>query len=126
MLDTNAVDIRAAVPAVAAAVKKRGEVRIRELEPAGRDRIRSAVDAVASNSDESLAEELREDERATFESEDAPVDVESPYRLVSRLAAVARTVRSLEQIVGFAERNGPLLLSLGNDLLPPLAKLVGL
>ena len=126
VLDTNAVDIRAAVPAVAAAVKKRSEVRVREIEPADRDRIRSAVDAVASNSEESLAEEMREDDRATFESGDAPVDVESPYRLVSRLGAVARTVRSLEQIAGFAERNGPLLVSVGNDLFPTLAKLVGL
>ena len=126
VLDTNAVDIRAAIPAVAVAVKKRSEVRIREIEPADCDRIRFAVDAVVSNSEESLAEEMREDERATFESEGAPVDVESPYRLVSRLGAVARTVRSLEQIVGFTERHGTFLASLGNGLIQPLAKLVGL
>lgn len=126
VLDTNAVDIRAAVPAVAVAVKRRSEVRFHELEPAERDRVRSAVDAVASCSEESLAEEMRGDDRATFETEGAPVDVESPYRLVGRLNAVARTVRSLEQIVGFAERHGPLVASLGNELMQPLAKLVGL
>ena len=125
VLDTNAVDIRAAVPAVAAAVKKRSEVRTRELEPADRDRIRSAVDAVASNSEDSLAEEMREDDRATFESGDAPVNVESPYRLASRLGAVERTVRSLERIAEFADRSHPLMARLAIAL-SSLAKLVGL
>ena len=125
VLDTNAVDIRAAVPAVAAAVKKRSEVRVREIDPADRDRIRSAVDAVASNSGESLAEEMREDDRATFEYEDAPVDVESPYRLVSRLGAVERTVRSALRIAELADRYHTLVVRLDNAL-SSLAKFVGL
>ena len=126
VLDTNAVDIRAAVPAVTVAVQRRSEVRFRELDPAGRDHIHSAVEAVASNSEESLAEEMREDERATFEPERSAQDVESPYRLASRLAAVARTVRSLDRIVGFAERHGPMVASVGNDLLQILTKFIGL
>ena len=126
VLETNAVDIRGAVPAVAVAVKKRSEVRFRELDPAGRRRIRSAVDAVASASDASLAEEMREDDRATFELETAALDIESPYRLASRLAAVARTVHSLERIAGFVDRHAPLVARLGNEVLLPLAKLVGL
>ena len=126
VLDTNAVDIRAAVPTVAVAVKKRSEVRVRALEPEDRDRIRSAVKTVAPNSEESLAEELREDEQATFEPADGQVDVESPYRLVSRLAAVARTVRALDRIAGFADKYGPMVASLGNECLQPLGRLIGL
>ena len=126
VLDTNAVDIRAAVPTVAVAVQKRSEIRFRELDPAGRDRVHSAVEAVASNSEESLAEEMRDDERATFELERSAQDVESPYRLASRLAAAARTVRSLDRIVGFAERHGPMVASLGNDLLQTLTTFIGL
>ena len=126
VLDTNAVDIRAAIPAVAVAVKKRSEVRIRELDPAERNRIRSAVDAVASASDESFAEEMREDDRATFESEGVGPDIESPYRLASRLAAVATILHSLEQIAGFVDRHGPLIVSLGIPLLSALANLLGL
>lgn len=126
VLDTNAVDIRAAIPAVAVAVKKRSEVRIRELESADRDRIRAAVKAVAADSDEALAEEMREDDRATFESEGPEPDIESPYRLVSRLGAVARALRSLEEIAGFVERHAPLIARVGNNLLPALGRLVGL
>ena len=126
VLDTNAVDIRAAIPAVAVAVKKRSEVRIRELDPAERNCIRSAVDAVASASDESLAEEMREDDRATFESGGVGPDIESPYRVASRLAAVASILHSLEQIAGFVDRHGPLIASLGITLLSALAKLLGL
>ena len=126
VLDTNAVDIRAAIPAVAVAVKKRSEVRIRELESADRDRIRSAVEAVAADSDEALADEMREDDRATFEPEGPEPDIESPYRLVSRLGAVARALRSLEEVAGFVERHAPLVASVGDNLLPALGRLVGL
>lgn len=126
VLDTNAVDIRAAIPAVAVAVKKRSEVRIRELEPEERNRIRSAVDAVASASEESLADEMREDDRATFEPEGVGPDIESPYRLASRLAAVASIVHSLEQIAEFVERHGQLAAIFGITLLSALAKLLGL
>lgn len=126
VLDTNAVDIRAAVPAVAVAVQKRSDVRFRDLDLAGRDRIHSAVEAVASYSDESLAEEMREDELATFDPDRPVQDVESPYRLASRVAAVVRTMRSLVQVVGFAERHGPMVASLGNELLQALTNFIGL
>ena len=126
VLDTNAVDIRAAIPAVAVAVKKRSEVRIQELDSAARNQIRSAVEAVAADSDEALAEEMREDDRATFEPQGPEPDIESPYRLVSRLGAVARALRSLEEIAGFVERHGPLVASVGKNLLPALGRLIGL
>ncbi len=126
VLDTNAVDIRAAVPEVAVAVKKRSEVRIRELNSDDRNRLQSTVEAVALNSDEALAEEMREDQRATFGDGEAPVNVESPYRLTSRLARAAKVVRDLEEIAGFTDRYGPMIASLGNDVVKLLGKLVGL
>ena len=126
VLDTNAIDIRAAVPEVAVAVKKRSEVRIRELDTEGRNRLQSTVEAVALNSDESLAEEMREDERATFGAGDAAVNVESPYRLASRLGRAAKMARDLDSIAGFADKYGPMISSLGNDLVKLLGKLVGL
>ena len=126
VLDTNAVDIRAAVPEVAVAVKKRSEVRIRELNSDDRNRLQSTVEAVALNSDEALAEEMREDQRATFGVGDTQVNVESPYRLTSRLARAAKVVRDLEEIAGFSDRYGPMIMSLGNDVVKSLGKLVGL
>lgn len=126
VLDTNAVDIRAAVPEVALAVKKRREVRIQELDAADRDRIQSTVEVIALNSEESLAQEMREDERATFGGEDAEVDVESPYRLTSRLARVAKMVRELKEIADFADKYGPMISSFGIDLLRVMQKFIGL
>ena len=126
VLDTNAVDIRAAVPEVAVAVKKRSEIRIRELNSDDRTKLQSTVEAVALNSDESLAEEMREDQRETFGGGDAPVNVESPYRLTSRLARVAKAVRDWDEIADFADRCGPMISSLGNDVMKLLGEFVGL
>ena len=126
VLNTNAVDIRAAVPEVALAVKKRSEVRIRELDAEDRDRIQSTIEAIALNSEESLAQELREDERATFRNEDVQVNVESSYRITSRLARVAKMVREWEEIANFADKYGPMISSLGTDLVKSLQKFIGL
>ena len=126
VLDTNAIDIRAAVPEVAVAVNKRSKVRIQELSPDDQNRLQSTVEAVALNSDEALAEEMREDQRATFGVGDAPVNVEGPYRLTSRLARAAKVVRDLGEITGFADKHGSMISSLGNDLVKLLGKFVGL
>ena len=126
VLDTNAVDIRAAVPEVAVAVNKRSEVRIREVDEASRDRIKLTVKVVALHSDEALAEELREDERATFGTEDGTGDVESPYRLASRLARAAKIVQDLDKVAEFGEKYGPLISNLGKDVVKFLGGFVGL
>ena len=126
VLDSNAVDIRAAIPAVADAVQKRTDIRFRELDAAGRQSIHSAVEAVVSNSEESLAQEMQEDERATFMPERSPSDVESPYRLAGRLAAVARTLHSLEQIIDFTRRQGRLVSTFSHEFMQILGKFIGL
>ena len=126
VLDTNAIDIRAAIPEVALAVKKRSEVRIQEVDEASRDRIKFTVEVVALHSDEALAEELREDERATFETLDGTGDVESPYRLVSRLGRIAKIGQDLDKVAELGEKYGSLISNLGKDLVKLLGDLVGL
>ena len=126
VLDTNAVDIRAAVPEVAVAVKKRSEVRIREVDEASRDRIKLTVEVVASHSDEALAEELREDERATFETEDGTDGVESSYRLASRLGRAAKIAQDLDKVAELGEKYGSLISNLGKDVVKFLGDFVGL
>ena len=126
VLDTNAVDIRAAVPEVAVAVKKRSEIRIREVDEASRDKIKLTVRVVASHSDEALAEELREDERATFGSEEGTGDVESPYRLASRLGRAARIAQDLDKVAELGGKYGPLISNLGKDVVKFLGEFIGL
>ena len=126
VLDTNAVDIRAAIPEVAVAAKKRSEIRIREVDEASRDKIKLTVKVVSLHSDEALAEELREDERTTFGSEEGTGDIESPYRLASRLGRAAKIVQDLDKVAEFGEKYGPLISNVGQDVVKFLEKLVGL
>ena len=126
ILDSNAIDIRAAIPQVELAVKKRTRVRVRELEEDEITRVRAAIEDVARHSDDALARDMRDDERDIFTAGAAAVGVESPYRAVSRLASAKDAVRPRrddERPVGLRDA---LARSLGHSPSSLLLKLLGL
>lgn len=98
MLDLNALDIRASIPEVAIAVRKRSDVRFQELDQDSRNKVQEAIRAVVTHSDKKLAEELTKDDEETFRSDRDPSNVESAYRLTSRLAKVEEILRSLGKV----------------------------
>ena len=126
VLETNAIDIRAAVSEVAIAVQKRNEIRIQELDSYEQKQLQSTIEAIAGSSDKPLAQELLEDRKTTFSAQPARENVESSYRLTSRLARVARIARDLDSVGKLAGKFASMVSGYRAELLRILEKFVGL
>ena len=116
MLDLNALDIRAAIPEVAVAVQKRSDVRFQELDKDDRCKVQEAIKEVVKHSDKELADELKEDEEKTFQENRDQDNVESAYRLTSRLAKVEEILRNVGEIATVTGSIATIVATMVRDL----------
>ena len=101
ILETNAIDIRSAILAVASVVQRRAAARIRNLPKADCDAVRKVALIVADHSDRALEQDLREDVETVL-SDDGESGGGRPAagRMAWRESAAYRLVSRLVRIVG--------------------------